>query len=57
MGPREREIDHLERELESDDLTAADRKALVRGIRDIERDLFDEDQWRDQGIERGWGCF
>lgn len=57
MGPRERAIDALERQLESDDLTEADRKDIHREIRDISRDLADEERWRDEGYERGWSAF
>lgn len=57
MGPREREIDRLEEELCRDDLTAEDRKLILRDIREIARDLAEEDQWRDEGYTRGWTAF
>jgi hypothetical protein len=54
MDPRERAIDQLERELERDDLTAEDKRAIMRELRDIERDAADEEKWRDEGEYRGW---
>lgn len=54
MGPREREIDRLEEELARDDLTAEDRKLIHRELRDIARDISEEEKWRDEGYERGW---
>jgi hypothetical protein len=52
--PREKAIDQLERDLERDDLTPAERTELHREIRDIERDAAEEERWRDEGRERGW---
>lgn len=54
MGPREREIKNLEAELDDPDLTSEQRRELEREIRDIERDFSAEEQWREEGRERGW---
>jgi hypothetical protein len=52
-GPRERELDLLERDLE-DAESEQDRKAIIREMREIERDAAEEEQWREEGRERGW---
>jgi hypothetical protein len=57
MGPRERAIDALERQLEDDGLSTEEKRDIHREMRDIERDFAQEEQWRDQGYERGWGAF
>lgn len=54
MGPREKQIDLLERDYENAE-TDSDRKEILREIRDIERDAADEQRWREEGQERGWG--
>lgn len=51
---QERHIEQLERELERDDLTAEDRAGILDEIRDVEREIADENRWRDEGEERGW---
>lgn len=49
----ERELDTLQRE--HDDSTDPDeRRALRAAMRDIERDLADEERWREEGAERGY---
>jgi len=50
----EREIETLEREMEDPDLSEHERQELYRAIRDIARDLDEEESWRQQGEERGW---
>lgn len=54
MDPRDREIEHLEREMENPDLSEAEKREIYREIRDIERDLAEEERWRDEGHDRGW---
>jgi hypothetical protein len=56
-GPREQEIDALEKQLEDGDLTDEEKRAIHRDLRDIERDFADEEQWREQGYERGWTSY
>ena len=53
-GPGDREIERLEDELCRDDLTEADRKEIRKAIREIARDMADEEAWRDEGHDRGW---
>jgi len=53
MGPAEREIEALEDELaESDD--PVERRHLEECIRDIGREVAEEDAWREEGRENGW---
>lgn len=62
MGPRDREIELLERDLEELrdlDIDPAERarqeRELRQAIRDVERDFGEEESWREEGRERGWG--
>ena len=56
MNPRrqaEREIDSLENELaQADD--PAERLAIQRAMRDVEREVGEFERWEDEGHERGW---
>lgn len=62
MGALEREIDLLERELEDvrldpdlyPDQKATRTREIMQALRDIERDAAEQEQWRDEGRERGW---
>lgn len=49
----ERELEQLQGEHDSTS-DPDERRALRGAIRDIEKDLADEERWREQGIERGW---
>lgn len=49
----ERELERLE--LEHDEITDPEERRAIRGaMRDIERDLADEERWREEGQERGY---
>lgn len=62
MDPREREIEKLEEELDEyrndPTMSAEDREKNMRlirqSIREVQRDLADEQNWREEGYERGW---
>lgn len=49
----EREIDRLEQALQETD-DPEERDAIERAIRDIGRELAEEERWREEGEERGW---
>lgn len=49
----ERELEQLQDE--HDSTTDPDERRALRGaMRDIERDLQDEERWLDEGLQRGW---
>jgi hypothetical protein len=49
----ERAIEQLEQQLDETD-DPAEREAIMRDLREIERDLADEERWREHGREQGW---
>ena len=49
----ERTMERLEKELEDTD-DPMERKAIMDELRDIQRELADEERWRDEGRDRGW---
>lgn len=49
----QRELEHLNDELDSSS-DPDERRAIIGAIRDIERDLADEERWHEEGRERGW---
>ena len=58
-GARERELDRLEDELDAvrdsdDPEDVAERAAIIREMRQVEREAADEERWADEGRERGW---
>lgn len=50
----ERTIERLEDRLEIED-DPDERKALLEEIRELGRELADEERWRELGRDRGWG--
>lgn len=54
---RDRMIDRLEEQIEETN-DPEERRDLEQEIRDIERDDYDEDEWRgvgyEEGYDRGW---
>lgn len=54
MDPKERAIDKLEEDLCDPDLTDEDRRLIRQDIREIQKDIADEERWREEGYERGW---
>lgn len=49
----ERTMERLEKQLEDTD-DPSERKAIMDELRDIQRELADEERWRDEGRDRGW---
>lgn len=50
----ELQIEALERDLEDPDLTDLQKDAICRELRELGRELADEERWRDEGHQRGW---
>jgi hypothetical protein len=53
MSAADREIELLEEQI-AETYDPAERRELERAIREIERELAEEDRWREEGRERGW---
>lgn len=49
----ERELDALELELETTD-DPVERRAIMRAMRDLEREEGEREHWQNEGLERGW---
>ena len=52
--PVEKELERLEDEL-ANCVDAKERRLIELAIRDIEREEWEEQRWREEGEDRGWG--
>jgi hypothetical protein len=53
MDPRERELERLDEELATTD-DPEEQRFIRNEMREIHRDMNEEDQWREEGYGRGW---